>query len=61
MSKRFSTQPLRGFKDYYPAELNEINLIIDVVREIAEVYCYEEYQGPLLESNEKFSAKLSEE
>ena len=61
MSKKFSKEPLRGMKDFFPSELREVNWIIDIVRDIAEVYCYEEYLGPLLEPIEIFAAKSSEE
>ncbi|MFX1394905.1 MAG: histidine--tRNA ligase [Promethearchaeota archaeon] len=61
MSKKFSTQPLRGLKDFYPADLREINWIEGVLEDIAELYCYEEFEGPLLEPIEIFAAKSSEE
>lgn len=61
MSKKFSKEPLRGFKDFYPVNLKKVNWIIETVRDIAEVYCYEEYMGPLLEPIEIFAAKSSEE
>ena len=48
-------------RDFFPSELREVNWIIDIVRDIAEVYCYEEYLGPLLEPIEIFAAKSSEE
>jgi len=61
MSKKFSKEPLRGFTDFYPEDLLKINWIIDVVRDIADIYCYEEYSEPLLEPIEIFAAKYSEE
>ena len=61
MSKKFSTQPLRGLKDFYPSDLREINWIEGVLEDIAELYCYEEFEGPLLEPIEIFAAKSSEE
>ena len=59
--KRFSTQPLRGMEDSYPSDLRLNNWIIDQIRDIIELYCYEEYSGPLLEPIEIFAAKSSEE
>ena len=61
MSKKFSKEPLRGFKDFYPVNLRKINWIIETIRDIAELYCYEEYEGPLLEPIEIYAAKSSEE
>jgi histidyl-tRNA synthetase len=61
MSKKFSKEPLRGFTDFYPEDLQKINWIIDTIRDIADLYCYEEYSGPLLEPIEIFAAKSSEE
>ncbi|MFX0072879.1 MAG: histidine--tRNA ligase [Candidatus Hermodarchaeota archaeon] len=61
MSKKFSTQPIRGMEDYYPSDLREVNWIIETIRDIAERYCYEEYETPLLEPIEIFAAKSSDE
>ncbi|TFG29120.1 MAG: histidine--tRNA ligase [Promethearchaeota archaeon] len=61
MSKKYSKEPLRGFKDFYPINLRKVNYIIENVRDIAELYCYEEFEGPLLEPIEIFAAKSSEE
>jgi histidyl-tRNA synthetase len=61
MSKKFSTQPLRGLKDFYPSDLREINWIEGNIEDISELYCYEEFEGPLLEPIEIFAAKSSEE
>jgi len=61
MSKKFSKEPVRGMKDFYPADLREVNWILSIVEEIAELYCYDEFEGPLLEPIEIFAAKSSEE
>ena len=61
MSKKFSKEPLRGMDDYYPSDLREVNWIIDTIRDIAERYCYEEYETPQLEPIEIFAAKSSDE
>ena len=60
-SKKFSKEPLRGYTDFYPEDLQKINWIIDVVRDIADIYCYEKYLGSLLELIEIFAPKISEE
>jgi len=61
MSKKFSKEPLRGMRDYYPAELREYNWIIDTLRDVAERYGYEEYETPQIEPIEIFAAKSSKE
>lgn len=61
MSKKFSKDPLRGMEDYYPPDLREENWIIDNIRDVAEVYGYEEFESPQMEPIEIFAAKSSEE
>ena len=61
MSKKLSTKPLRGMEDYYPSDLREINWIIDTIRDIADLYSYEEFESPKLEPIEIFAAKSSDE
>ena len=61
MSKKFSKEPLRGMKDFYPSDLREYNWVIDTIREVAERYGYEEYKTPQLEPVEIFAAKSSDE
>ncbi|MFX0056808.1 MAG: histidine--tRNA ligase [Candidatus Hodarchaeota archaeon] len=61
MSKKFSKEPLRGMEDYYPPDFREINWVIENIRDIAELYCYEEYETPPLEPIEIFAAKSSDE
>ena len=56
MSKKFSKDPLRGMEDYYPPDLREENWIIDNIRDVAEVYGYEEFESPQLEPIEIFAA-----
>jgi histidyl-tRNA synthetase len=61
MSKKFSTEPLRGMEDYYPEDLRELNWIIENIRDIAERYSFEEFESPQIEPIEIFAAKSSEE
>ena len=61
MSKKFSKEPLRGMKDFYPSDLREYNWVIDTIRDVAERYGYEEYKTPQLEPVEIFAAKSSAE
>ncbi|MHA1749033.1 MAG: ATP phosphoribosyltransferase regulatory subunit, partial [Promethearchaeota archaeon] len=61
MSKKFSTEPLRGMEEYYPDDLRELNWIIENIRDVAERYSFEEFESPQLEPIEIFAAKSSEE
>lgn len=61
MSKKFSKEPLRGMKDFYPSDLREMNWIIDNIKYIAELYSYDEFESPQLEPVEIFAAKSSDE
>ncbi|TET59423.1 MAG: histidine--tRNA ligase, partial [Promethearchaeota archaeon] len=61
MSKKFSKEPLRGMKDFYPPALRESNWIIETIKDVAERYGYEEYKTPQLEPIEIFAAKSSDE
>ncbi len=61
MSKKLSTKPLRGMKDYYPSDLRETNWIIETIRDVADLYSYEEFESPSLEPIEIFAAKSSDE
>lgn len=61
MSKKFTTSPIRGMEDYYPDDLREENWIIEMIKDIAELYSYEEFESPQLEPIEIFEAKSSEE
>jgi len=58
---KFSKEPLRGMKDFYPSDLREVKFILSVIEDIADLYCYEEFEGPLLEPIEIFAAKSSNE
>ncbi len=48
-------------KDFYSLDLREVNFILTIVEEIAELYCYEEIEVHLLEPIEIFAAKSSNE
>ena len=61
MSKKFSKEPLRGMEDYYPPDFREINWVIENIRDIADLYCYEEYETPPIEPIEIYAAKSSDE
>ncbi|UCD00927.1 MAG: histidine--tRNA ligase [Promethearchaeota archaeon] len=61
MSKKFSKEPLRGMDDYYPADLREVNWILETIKDVVERYSYEEFASPQIEPVEIFAAKSSDE
>jgi len=48
-------------EDYYPPDFREIDWVIENIRDIADLYCYEEYETPPIEPIEIFAAKSSDE
>ena len=61
MSRKFSKEPLRGMRDFYPSDLREMNWIIDNIKYVAELYSYDEFESPQLEPVGIFAAKSSDE
>jgi histidyl-tRNA synthetase len=56
-----STQPLPGFRDFYPADFAFRAHIFETWRAVAQRYGFEEYDGPPLEPLELYTAKSGEE
>lgn len=56
-----STQPLPGFRDFYPADFAFRAHIFERWREVARRYGFEEYDGPPLEPLELYTAKSGDE
>lgn len=56
-----NTQPLPGFRDFYPAELAFRNYIFEAWRRVAGRYGFEEFDGPPLEPLELYTAKSGDE
>lgn len=56
-----STQPYKGTRDFYPADMKVRNWIFDRVKRTLRAFGYEEYGGPMLEPFELYAAKTSEE
>lgn len=54
-------QSLRGFRDFYPEDQARINYLRDKIKAASEVFGYEEFEGPVLESIDLYAAKSSEE
>src|SRR5215471_4545124 len=56
-----STQPYKGTRDFYPAEMSIRNWVFNRLRKTLRSFGYEEYDGPMLEPFELYAAKTSEE
>ena len=58
---KLSVQPYKGTRDFYPAEMKLRNWFFGKVRATLERACFEEYEGPMLESLDLYAAKSGEE
>lgn len=56
-----STQPYKGTRDFYPADMRFRRWMFDKMRSVAQSYGYQEYDGPMLEPFELYAAKTGEE
>ncbi|MBI3624250.1 histidine--tRNA ligase [Candidatus Saccharibacteria bacterium] len=56
-----STQPYKGARDFYPEDKRLQNYIFGVMHHVARLYGYEEYDAPILEPTELYTAKTSNE
>lgn len=56
-----STQPYKGARDFYPPDKRLQKYMFAKWRQIAELYGYEEYDAPILEPLEIYTAKSGEE
>lgn len=56
-----STQPYKGTRDFYPAEMRVRNWMFNRLKKTLRSFGYEEYDGPMLEPFELYAAKTSEE
>lgn len=58
---KLSTQPYKGTRDYYPEDMRLRNWVFSVWRTVCMRFGYEEYDAPVLEPLELYTAKTSEE
>ena len=56
-----SIPPVKGTRDFYPAEMALRNWLYNVIRQVSESYGYQEYEGPFLESIDLYAAKSGDE
>jgi len=59
--KKISTEPYKGVRDFYPADMAVQNFIFDAWRKTAASFGYEEYGASVLEPADLYKAKSGEE
>ena len=61
MAELLSTQPYKGARDFYPADMELRNWFLGKVRDVLTLSAYDEYNAPMLESLDIYVAKSGEE
>lgn len=56
-----STQPYKGARDFYPEDKRKQKYMFALLRQVAELFGYEEYDAPILEPLDIYLAKTGEE
>ena len=54
-------KPVKGTRDFYPAEKKVNTWLWNTIREVSESYGYQEFDGPFLESIDLYAAKSGDE
>jgi histidyl-tRNA synthetase len=54
-------QPVKGTRDFYPAEKGAITWLYQTIREVSESFGYQEFDGPFLETIDLYAAKSGDE
>ncbi len=60
-NEKLSTQPYKGTRDFYPADMKLRNWFFDKIRKSLSLSAFEEYGAPMIESLELYIAKSGEE
>ena len=60
-NEKLSTQPYKGTRDFYPADMRLRNWFFGVIRDALTLSAFEEYNAPMIESLELYIAKSGEE
>ncbi len=61
MNKNLGTDPYKGVRDFYPADMAVQNYIFDIWKSTVKKYGYEEYNASVLEPADLYRAKTGEE
>lgn len=59
--KKISTENYKGTRDFYPHDMRFRAWMFGIMRRTVELYGYEQYDAPLLESYDLYKAKTGEE
>ena len=61
METRLSVLPYKGTRDFFPEDMRLRNRFFDSIKKTLSAACFEEYNGPMLESLDLYAAKSGEE
>ena len=61
MEVKLSVNPYKGTRDFYPHDMKLRNWFFGKIRRTLENACFDEYDGPMLESLDLYAAKSGEE
>ncbi|MBQ8341093.1 MAG: histidine--tRNA ligase [Clostridia bacterium] len=61
MDVKLSITPYKGTRDFYPRDMKLRNWFFVKIRKTLESACFDEYDGPMLESLDLYAAKSGEE
>ncbi|MGB3700230.1 MAG: histidine--tRNA ligase [Anaerolineales bacterium] len=61
MAKKAVIQSVKGTRDFYPELMAVRKWLYETAGSVAEIYGYQEYEGPLIESLELYAAKSGDE
>ncbi|MBE6702056.1 MAG: histidine--tRNA ligase [Ruminococcaceae bacterium] len=61
MDVKLSVTPYKGTRDFYPRDMKLRNWFFGKIRRTLENACFDEYDGPMLESLDLYAAKSGEE
>lgn len=61
LHKKISTENYKGTRDFYPDDMRFRSWMFGIMRHTVQLYGYEEYDAPLLESYDLYKAKTGEE
>jgi len=53
--------PIKGTRDFYPEDMSIRTWLYSKLREVSNLYGYQEYEGPILEAIDLYAAKSGEE
>ena len=59
--EKLSVQPYKGTRDFYPRDMKLRSWFFGKIRKTLEAACFDEYDGPMLESLDLYAAKSGEE